>query len=88
MSRPVHILPEKHVRISESILGVGAVVLRTLHDGPRSFDAVWKSMRHEKAIRDRLNGSVGIETLVLAIDFLYLLGAIRINSDERLELCD
>ncbi|TWT66657.1 ABC-three component system middle component 6 [Allorhodopirellula solitaria] len=80
-----HLLPQKHVRPSESLLGIGAVVLKSLNDRPKYLDEVWSDVQKTEAIKIRLHGSVSLDTIVLAIDFLYIVGAVKLNKRGQLE---
>ena len=62
------ILPDKHVTMANSGLGVGAVILRAL-DRPASVSRLW-----EKVLRDPRVGS--FEVFVLTLDLLYATGAV------------
>ena len=64
------ILPTKHISLEHSLLGAGAVILEAL-DSPRSTSALWDRVRSRK--------EVGVYwRFVLALDFLFALGAIGI----------
>lgn len=87
MNQHAAILPEKHVRTAESLLGIGALVLSILGRGVCNLDGVWKSLRHENTVKGRLNGTVTFDTLVLAVDLLYAMGMVDLDEEGRLFLC-
>lgn len=68
------ILPTKHLNFSESLLGFGSYILRVLDD-PKSVDDIW-----DKYSMDFKNGLYsarhGFDNLILAIIFLYAIGAV------------
>lgn len=67
------ILPNKHIELDQSLLGVGAVILRHL-DKPRSITGLWRE----------INTHLGISTFerfTIALDFLYAIGAIQFEDD-------
>ena len=66
------IAPTKHISIDASLIGVGAAVLRQLPE-PRTITALWESCRQIAAIGT-------FHRFVLALDLLYLLGAIDLND--------
>ena len=66
------ILPTKHISQTESLIGVGATLLRHL-DEPRTVSALWERVRHEVNVGT-------FERFVLAADLLHLLGAIAITD--------
>lgn len=79
------LLPQKHVRVAESLLGIGALILEGLADGPKSLDDVLRYVRASEPIRARMHGSVTIDSVILSIDFLYSMGALRLSKSGKLE---
>ncbi len=79
------LLPEKHVTLAESVLGLGAVVLRELKK-PRTIDQLHGRLC---AIRDtwQLPAYHDIETLLLAVLFLYTVGAVEVLPSGKLRRC-
>lgn len=66
------ILPSKHIRAEQTLLGVGAVLLQELRR-PCTVSSLWEKVRR--------NAVVGpFERFVLALDMLYLLGAVTITE--------
>ena len=66
------IAPTKHISIDSSLVGVGATVLRQLSE-PRTITALWEACR--------LIATIGtFHRFVLALDLLYLLGAIDLKD--------
>jgi hypothetical protein len=78
------LLPEKHIKLSESILGLGAFVLQDL-ETPKTIDNIWKDF-------EKVNNSPqfpayhGFDNLVLALDFLFSIGAISQLSDGKIKV--
>jgi hypothetical protein len=69
------LLPDKHIRISESLLGLGSFVIGHLNE-PKSLDTLWSDMEaawSSGAFPTRRS----FEDLVLTLDFLYAIEAIR-----------
>jgi hypothetical protein len=66
------IAPTKHISIDASLIGVGAAVLQQLSE-PRTITSLWESCRQISAIAT-------FHRFVLALDLLYLLGAIDLND--------
>ena len=80
------ILPDKHIKLSESILGLGGVLVKLLnHD--YFVDELWKKF-------EKINNSPEMPTnhtydnFLLTLDFLFLIGAVNVNNDGRLYLCN
>ena len=66
------ILPSKHIPPEQTLLGVGAALLRELRR-PCTVTSLW-----EKVKRNPLVGP--FERFVLALDMLYILGMITITD--------
>ena len=81
----VALLPEKHVRTAESLLGLGALVLASLERNSKSLDALWADLKQLEAVKQRVHGSVSLDSVVLAIDSLFAIGALRLNNEGLLE---
>jgi len=66
------ILPTKHIPASQSILGVGAVLLRHL-SRERTVSELWERVRVVREVGT-------FERFVLALDLLYTVGAVRLEG--------
>ena len=76
------LIPTKHLRISESIVGLGSFVLESLSK-PKSIDDLWKEF--QQAYIDKKYPSYhSYEELVLAIVFLYSIGVIFETDSDKL----
>lgn len=67
------ILPTKHIPPTQSLLGVGALLLKNL-DRPRTVTALWKRTREVPEIGT-------FERFSLALSFLYAIGAVELDDD-------
>lgn len=66
------ILPSKHIRQDQALIGVGAIVLGELHQA-HTVTSLWE--------RSRLHSQVGtFERFVLALDMLYVTGVITFTE--------
>lgn len=69
------LMPDKHIRFSESLLGLGSFLLESLMS-PRTIDDLW--IDYGKA---RMSGKYPaphtFENLVLAVDVLFAIGAVE-----------
>ncbi len=79
------LLPDKHVRFAESLLGLGAFVLERL-EKPKSLDLVWQELGNA-AETERMPATHSFEKLVLAVYTLYAIGAVRLDDEGRLAKC-
>lgn len=68
------LMPDKHIKLSESLLGLGSYVLEAL-SAPQTIDDLWHSF-----CKARNTGTYpaqhSFENLVLAVDILYAIGAV------------
>lgn len=76
--------PSKHVSFNESIVGIGAIILKHL-DGGKTIDDLWRELRRVKASHDRLPEKVDFDMVILAVDFLFLVGAVKQNDTGVIE---
>ena len=66
------LLPTKHVPTRRSLIGIGAVILGHLHE-PSTVSSLWNLMKDEPEI-----GHFGV--FVLALDYLFVIGAIQFTD--------
>jgi hypothetical protein len=66
------ILPTKHISPRNSLLGIGALLLKNL-DSPKSITMLWHDVSKEDGVRT-------FDRFVLALDLLYMIGAIELNE--------
>jgi hypothetical protein len=79
------LLPDKHVRLSESILGLAALVLSFV-DKPTTFDTLWKKVQ-EKLDTPDWPAKHGVDNFVLALCLLNAIGAIDVSPAGELLPC-
>lgn len=80
------LLPDKHITLAESILGLGAFVLGELLKSPQSVDRLYERVA-EASESPVLPAYHDFDGLILAILFLYLIGAVELNENGSLQLC-
>ncbi len=80
------ILPTKHIALSESIIGLAGYLLTFLKDGSYSIDMVWDHLANPKDDIGACFVRHSIDNVVLAIDFLYMIGSIDVDGDGRIFL--
>ena len=80
------LLPDKHITVSESLLGLGSLLLELLVV-PSDVD-----MLHIECMkRFRMGGYPSyhtFENVVLALDFLFAIGVITQDKQGRISKCD
>ena len=75
-------MPSKHVRLSESILGVASIQLGYL-DSATTVEELWD--RITTAQRDGQIPRLPAERFYYGLDLLYMMGAIRLNERGEIE---
>lgn len=80
------LLPNKHLKMSESIVGLGGLVLSNISK-PSLFDALWTRIQEQTGTPD-WPASHDVEDFVLALCFLYSVGAIDVTQNGELVRCD
>lgn len=80
------LLPEKHITLGESVLGVGGLLLEVL-DRPRSLDYLFK---HVRTLREqgKLAAYHDFDSITLAVVFLYSIGAVTGTDEGTIRRCD
>ena len=71
------ILPTKHVRPDRALIGVGAEVLGTLKR-PMTMSNLWDDIRSRRSVT-MPNPAIDYRWFVLALDLLYMIGAIELE---------
>jgi len=79
------LLPAKHLRLQESILGLGATVLGCL-TVPHSFDDLWKRYS-AKVANTHIGAASDVALYVLVLDWLYMSECIDIDEEGALRRC-
>lgn len=79
------LLPDKHVRLSESILGLAGLVLSFV-DKPTTFDTLWKKVQDKLDTPD-WPATHGVDNFVLALCFLYSIEAIDVSPTGEILPC-
>ncbi len=66
------ILPSKHISQDQSLIGVGAVILKRT-GRPQTVTSLWESVREHTPVGT-------FERFVLALDMLHITGAITLEN--------
>jgi hypothetical protein len=74
--------PQKHVKLSESLLGLGANILALLSR------QLTPEQIYSKLDKNNLLISHDFEHIILTLDFLYACGAIEINEQGKIIKCN
>lgn len=69
------LLPTKHVDLSQSIIGFGAYIIKSIGDKEVTIEKIWDSYVHDFSEKENLP-TYSYNNLVLTITFLYSIDAI------------
>lgn len=73
--------PKKHIRVSESLLGLGANIINLL-SRPQTPEQIYEKLKNFNLLI-----SHDFEHIILALDFLYACGAIDLNEQGKVVKC-
>ena len=76
------ILPSKHIRFSESLLGLGGKLLSLLTK-PLTIDELWRKFSKINNTKE-FPAYHSFDNMVLALNFLFLIGSIDINEEGKI----
>lgn len=72
------ILPTKHLRGDRALIGVGGEILRLLRH-PMTVSRLWDEVRVSRGAFSPAS-PISYEWFVLALDLLYIVGAVELNK--------
>lgn len=79
-----NLLPHKHVRFSDSILGIGGLVKSVLKE-PMTVDEIWSVIHKNSQLWP---GKINFTNMVLGIYVLFAIGHIELLENGRLKVID
>lgn len=77
------ILPKKHIKLSESLFALGALVLEQI-DNPKTVDEIWDNISQKQ---DIISAANNFDNLLLTLDYLFSLGIITLNQKGGIIKC-
>jgi hypothetical protein len=80
------ILPSKHISLSESLLGLGGIILFILKK-PATIDDIWKKYLDIQQNNRVIHAYHNFDHLVLALNYLYLIEAISLDDNGTISKC-
>lgn len=66
------ILPDKYISVDNSLLGVGAIIIKYLNQ-PRTVTSLWSDL-------SKISEVSTFERFVLGLNLLYMIGAIELKE--------
>lgn len=83
----IEIIPAKHTKFHHTVYGVGALCVLLLSD-PMTFDELFIALKNNKQSKKFIYPSFDACDLTRVLLFLFSIGAISLNKDSRIELCE
>jgi len=80
------ILPSKHIRFSESLFGLGGILIGFL-SSPKTIDELWNKYSKVNNTK-KFPAYHDFDNVVLALDYLFVVGVIDINEKGKITLCN
>ena len=79
------LLPDKHITLAESIIGLGGFVLSVL-DRPKTADQIYQRVKEARDDKS-LPAFHDLDSVMLAVLFLYLIGAVEGTESGGIRRC-
>ena len=79
------LLPDKHITLAESILGLGGFILSFL-DRPKTTDQIYQRVKESREDKS-LPAFHDFDSVILALVFLYSIGAIEATDAGAVRRC-
>ena len=73
------ILPSKHLQEDRSLLAVGGRILSSIHEDS-TVSSIWEEIRSGRSRVVNENDRLSFDWFILALDFLYIAGAIELDG--------
>ncbi|MGN7943098.1 ABC-three component system middle component 6 [Virgibacillus sp. 6R] len=81
------ILPQKHIKLSESIFAMGAIILSLLHNHKSiGIDELWEKLMGKNR-KDKIIDNYSFDKFIISLDYLFTIGVIDINENGGLIKC-
>jgi hypothetical protein len=75
------IIPSKHIKFSQSLLGLSGLLLSLLIK-PLTVDELWN--KYNKVSKKRFPAYHDFDNFILSINLLYSIEAIELNKDDKI----
>ncbi len=71
------ILPNKYVSISESFLGLSALILEILKSNEMYADKIWEQFNKKYIDKNKLKNPPNYQKFIFVLEFMYMVGMIN-----------
>ncbi|MBD8115012.1 ABC-three component system middle component 6 [Priestia megaterium] len=80
------ILPQKHIKLSESLFGLGGFLISLLNTS-KSVDRLWEDF-NESVEKEFFPTFHTFDNFILALDYLFIVGLIEVTEGGIIIKCD
>lgn len=74
------ILPNKYLSLTESFIGLSALILDSLNNNKMTIDQLWDSFAKKYVKSNKLKNPPTYQKFILSLDFMYLSEMITYNE--------
>lgn len=83
----IEVTPAKHTKFHHTVYGLGALCIFLLNE-PMTFDELFVALKNNKQSKKFIFPSFDASDLTRILLFLFSIGAISLNDDSQIELCE
>lgn len=76
------ILPDKDTTITQSYIGLSALILKILGKKEMSFEQIWEEFNKEYIIKNKLKRPPTLQKILMVLHFMYMVGYISYRGDK------
>ena len=77
------IIPKKHISLSESIIGLSAIIYSSIGNKD-NIDDIFARVKKDR----RVPKSFDLDSIVMGLDFLFSIGLVVLTEDGGIEKCN
>ncbi|MBU3161811.1 hypothetical protein KPL37_19190 [Clostridium frigoris] len=74
------ILPNKYVTLTESYIGISALILETIADKKLTIDKLWSKFQRKYILSKKMNTYPTYQKFIYILEFMYLCSMISYTS--------
>lgn len=80
----VMILPNKYVTISESYVGLSALLLEIIGNKKMTIDSIWKSFTNKYVDKKKIKSPPTFQKIIFVLEFMYITGMINYEEGGKI----
>lgn len=78
------ILPDKYISLTESFIGISAILLDTLGDKKLTIDKLWNDFNKKYVKKNKLKNPLNYQKYIYVLEFMYLSNMISYNKEGKI----